>query len=426
MANDTNRDNRSAKHLTRRRLLESAGGLAALGAAPRTGHAAPTSEPVKIGIIAEAASLGGKAVINGARMAADALNTKGGVLGRPVTLVVYDDHSSAADGVRAFQRLVTQDKVAIVIGCYFSEVALALEPWSARLKMPLIISGAASNNIAEQVHKNYDRFKYTFQGWLNASFRARTVCDSARDLLAGQLHMKSAAIMSEDADWTIPLDAEYADLLPKYGIEVVDRVRFALNTSDFTPIFNKIEAKKPDVIVTGWSHAGVVPTVQWAAARVPIPTYGVNDQASSTTFWKETHGAAEGTTAQAIAGPDSAITSETVPFTRAYEKRFGALPPYTGYATYDMVFVAADAIARAGSIAADALVAALEATNQLGTMGRIQFYGRTDRFTHGLKYGLDLVSGVILQWQSDKIKTIWPTEFSDAKIAFPSFVKLPS
>lgn len=213
--------------------------------------------------------------------------------------------------------------------------------------------------------------------------------------------------------------------MPKDGLKILGQIRFALDTADFTPIFEQVEARKPDVIITGWSHAGVVPTVQWASARVPIPMYGVNDQASSDDFWKDTHGAAEGSVSQEIAGPDSAITPKTVPFTRAYTKRFGFLPPFTAYSTYDMMFVAARAIEHARSTQADAIVTALEATDQLGTMGRIRFYGRDDRFTHGLEYGIDLVPSVIVQWQKAKIKTIWPVKFADAKISFPSFVKLP-
>lgn len=193
--------------LTRRGALGAAGSLAAAATLPGRARAAPAGEPVKIGIIATFSSLQGKSIANGAEMAADALNAAGGILGRPVKLVIYDDHNSAATGANDFQRLVDQDRAVMVIGSFFSEVSLALEPWSARLKTPFIDSGGASNDIADQVHKNYDRFKYTFQGWLNASFRAQAVCDSARDILVDQLHMKSAVIMSEDADWTTPLDA---------------------------------------------------------------------------------------------------------------------------------------------------------------------------------------------------------------------------
>ena len=62
-----------------------------------------------------------------------------------IEIVDYDDHNSASDAVRAFQRAAEQDKVAAVIASYISEVVLALEPWAGRLKMPMITPGAASN-----------------------------------------------------------------------------------------------------------------------------------------------------------------------------------------------------------------------------------------------------------------------------------------
>lgn len=408
---------------TRRRLLASCGGLAISSALPATARAA--SEPIRIGVIAEMSTLPGAAIPKGAQMAVDAINAHGGVIGRPLQLIVYDDHVSATEAVKAFQRLASQDKVTAVIASFISEVALALEPWSARLKMPFMTS-AASNDISKQVHDDYDRFKYTFQPWFTSYLIAESTCDSARDLLAGKLHMKSCVIMSEDAAWTTPLDAAYLELLPKAGLEVRDQIRFSPDTTDFTPIFDQIAARKPDVIITGISHVGVVPTVQWAAQRVPIPMYGVSTQATSSDFWKDTHGAAEGASSQTCAGPDSAITPKTRPFTKAYRARYGVVPAFCGYLSHDMVYLIAEAIARTASTAPDKLVTALEATDYLGTIGRLQFYGRADRFTHAVRYGTAFVPSVMIQWQHATMKTIWPLKYATAKIAFPSFVKLPA
>ena len=57
--------------------------------------------------------------------------------------------------------------------------------------------------------------------------------------------MKTAVIMSEDAAWTTPLDKEYLACLPKVGVQVIDHIRFNPDTTDFTPIFNQIEANIP-------------------------------------------------------------------------------------------------------------------------------------------------------------------------------------
>ena len=99
--------------------------------------------------------------------------------------------------------------------------------------------------------------------------------------------------MSEDAAWTKPLDVGYEECLPKIGLKVLDHIRFSPDTTDFTPIFNKIEGAKPDVIITGISHVGVQPTVQWKNQQVPIPMFGISSQATNSTFGKDTNDAAE-------------------------------------------------------------------------------------------------------------------------------------
>jgi branched-chain amino acid transport system substrate-binding protein len=293
--------------------------------------------------------------------------------------------------------------------------------------MPFITTGAASNLISKAVHDDYDHYKYTFHGWLTSAFISQAVCDYAKDELVGPFHMKTAVIMSEDAAWTKPLDEAYIDCLPKAGLQILDHIRFNPDTSDFTPIFHQIEDKHPDVIVTGISHVGVQPTVQWHDQQVPIPMVGQSSQATTSTFWKDTNGAAEGVITDTAAAPDVALTPNTVPFATAYQNKFGVTPAYDGYASYDMVHVIAEAIARAdGSTDPDKLVTALEATDHVGTMGRIQFYGRDNIFTHALKYGPGLVTTVAIQWQDGKQMCVWPSDKAKAKIRFPDFVKLPS
>jgi branched-chain amino acid transport system substrate-binding protein len=388
---------------------------------------AQSSEPIKIGVIGEESSVAGASLTRAAVMAANDINARGGVNGRKIEVITYDDHSSAADAVRAFQRAVSQDKVVAVIGSYISEVVLALEPWSARLHMPFVTPGAASNLISKAVHDDYDHYKYTFHGWLTSAFIAQAICDYTKDMLVGPMHMKTAVILSEDAAWTTPLDASYQECLPQAGLKVLDHVRFNPDTSDFTPIFHQIEDAHPDVIITGISHVGVQPTVQWHDQQVPIAMVGQSSQATTSTFWKDTNGAAEGVITDTAAAPDVALSPATIPFAEAYIKQHGVTPAYDGYASYDMVHVIAEAIERAGGATdPDKLVTALEATDHVGTMGRIQFYGRDNQFTHALKYGPGLVTTIAVQWQSGKQICVWPSDKCKGKITFPSFVKTPS
>jgi len=394
--------------------------LAALLAAT----AAHAADPIRIGVIAENSAISGIAIPNAAQIAADEINAKGGIDGRTIEIVAYDDHNSAADAVRAFQRAVSQDHVNAVIATYTSEVALALEPWAGRLKIPTITPGAASDEISKRIHGDYEHLKYNFHGYLASTFLSDSVCDAAKELLVDALHMKTAVIMSEDAAWTAPLDAEYEKCLPKIGLKVLDHIRMSPDTTDFTPIYNGIEGKKPDVIITGISHVGVQPTVQWANQQVPMPMFGITSQGTSSTFWKDTNGATEGVVLQLVAVDTVASTPKTIPFAQAYIKKYGITPAYSGYGAYDEVYYIADAIHRAGGTDPDKMVTALEATNWEGTVGRIQFFGKDDPATHAIKYGKDYVSGLVVQWQNGKQVAVWPSSVASAKLIFPGFVKI--
>jgi branched-chain amino acid transport system substrate-binding protein len=398
-------------------------GLAALPFA--TPARAADQGPIKIGVISEQSAIVGQAILQGAQLAADDINAKGGVNGRKLEIVSYDDHASASDAVRAFQRAAQQDHVSAVVATFISEVALAIEPWVARLHVPTITPAAASDQISKQVHDKYNQFKYMFEGWFPAPILAQAVCDASHDIFAKGLHMKTAAIMSEDADWTAPLDNAMLQCLPKSGLTVVDHVRFNPDTTDFTPIYNGIEAKHPDVILTGIAHVGVQPTVQWHDQQVPMPLGGISAQATNLTFWKDTNGAANGVITQTGTVPGLAITSLTLPVADEFQKRFGHFPAFDGFTAYDAVRAFAGAIERAKSTNPDKIVAEMEKTSMEGTLGHVAFYGRQDQFTHALKYGPGFVTPVNMQWQDGKQVCIWPTDKCHNKLQFPPFVKVP-
>jgi branched-chain amino acid transport system substrate-binding protein len=399
-------------------------GSTALALGLATGAQAQSKDPIKIGVIAEAQSVAGSSIPDAAKLAADEINAAGGVDGRKIEIVSYDNHSSAVESVRAFQRAVSEDHVNAVVTSYISEVVLALEPWAGRLKTVMITPGAASDVITQNIAKDYEHQKYTFHGYLRSSALAGLVCDAAKDLLVDGLKMKSAVVMSEDAAWTTPLDEGYVDCLPKVGLKVLDHIRFSPDTTDFTPIFNKIEGLKPDVIITGISHVGTQPTAQWKSQQVPIPMFGISSQATNSTFWKETNGATEGVLYQGVSGPGVAVTKRTLPFVNAFEKRYGHTPSYCGYTAYDQVYYIAEAVKRAGSTDSDKLVDALEKTDFEGTIGRTQFLGKDDPHVHGLKTGKGFITGLMLQWQDGKQVNLWPTDVANGQLRFPPFIKL--
>src|SRR6202020_2542672 len=114
---------------------------------------------------------------------------------------------------------------------------------------------------------------------------------------------------------------------------------------------------------------------------------------------------------------------KSIPFAEGFKTKFGNYPSYAGYTAYDEVYFIADAVKRGGSTDADKLVEALEKTDWVGTIGRVEFYGKDDPFTHSIKYGKGLITGLMLQWQDGAQVAVWPPEVAQAKLKFPSFIK---
>ena len=132
---------RSKPRLRGFKFAAAAAAVAALFVSPAL---AQSSDNIKIGVISEAQAVAGSSIPLGAQLAADEINAAGGVNGKKIQIISYDNHSSAAESVRAFQRAANEDHVNAVIASYISEVVLALEPWAGRLKTVMVTPGAAS------------------------------------------------------------------------------------------------------------------------------------------------------------------------------------------------------------------------------------------------------------------------------------------
>ena len=117
------------------------------------------------------------------------------------------------------------------------------------------------------------------------------------------------------------------------------------------------------------------------------------------------------------------MTPKTLPFVKAYEKRYNITPAYCGYTTYDEVYFIADAIKRAGGTDPDKIVDELEKTSYVGTIGKVEFYGRDSEFTHAIKVSPEYIGGMLVQWQGGKQVTVWPNDIANAKIKFPGYIK---
>ena len=250
------------------------------------------------------------------------------------------------------------------------------------------------------------------------------MCDAAKDLLVDGMKMKTAVIMSEDAAWTKPLDAGYEECLPKAGLKVLDHIRFSPDTTDFTPIFNNLEGKKPDVIVTGISHVGVQPTVQWKNQQVPIPMFGISAQALSPTFWARhqrlggRHSVAGGRNLHHRGDAEDQDVRRGLQGQVRYRIRpIPATPPMT---------MSTSSPTRSSAPARPIRTRWSPSSRRPTTSAPSAACSSTDATTSSptaSNTDPDNVSGMIFQWQDGKQVTVWPAKIADGKMKYPSFAR---
>jgi len=141
-----------------------------------------SSETIKIGILADLDALNGHSMWQGAVLAAEQLNAKGGILGKKVEVVGEDNDGESVEDINvittALNRLISLHNVDFIIGFAPSQVALAVQDIVANNKIIFIATTGGSDEITQRVLDDYDKCKYYFQiGW-NASAMFKGMTDS--------------------------------------------------------------------------------------------------------------------------------------------------------------------------------------------------------------------------------------------------------
>src|SRR6266705_111022 len=113
-----------------------------------TGAAA--QETIKIGVIQPltgAFAASGNYVANGARIAADEINAKGGVLGKRIELVIEDNKSNPTEAAAVAEKLIVRDKVPVMMGAWGSGFTLAVMPKLIEYKVPMVVETSSAGKI---------------------------------------------------------------------------------------------------------------------------------------------------------------------------------------------------------------------------------------------------------------------------------------
>lgn len=320
------------------------------------------AEPIKIGVpvgLSGANSVVAPSVVQSAQLAVEEINAKGGVLGRQLALEVADDASGAAGAQKAFDSLVFQKKVDVLISMETSAARNAALPIVARGKVPYIYTSFYEG-------KSCSPFMYV-NAWVPEQQVPPIV-----DYFNKEKGAKKFFLIGSDYAFGRGMLAFTKAYIEKTGGKVVGEEYLPMDGSDWTSVISKLKSAAPDALIT--STAGGAPNVtltkQLRAAGVALP-YGNLAVDEGTAKGMGTDAEGIYLSASYVTGIDSAANKS---FLAAMQTKFGAelkTPNDLSVPEYEAVYAFKAAAEKAGSTEQAKVLKALGEVSVEGPRGKI-------------------------------------------------------
>jgi branched-chain amino acid transport system substrate-binding protein len=223
-------------------------GLTACGSRPSEKAAAPTTKPLVIGVslplTGDFSQPGGEAR-RGYEVWASEINKAGGLLGRQVQLKIVDDASSQDTVVTDYTKLITQDKVDLLLGTFSSLLNFAASAVAEKNNMVFVEPAGGAPNMFTRGFKGL-----FFAQPATAPHQADVFVDWIKSLPADQ-RPKTAAYPTQDDPFAKPVIASMQKQLEAAGVQTVYSSTYPADTTNFQSIASQMAGKKPDLIAQG-------------------------------------------------------------------------------------------------------------------------------------------------------------------------------
>lgn len=321
---------------------------------------APTGDPIKVGAIlpisGQYAPMGGP-MNNAALLVQDTINAAGGVAGRPLQFVIYDDEANQAKSLQLTDKLINQDKVMALIGPIPTANAQADTEVAEKAKVPMLYTNP------------------TLSIWQGKTYIFQINHDDAKQAEAlltyveKTLQKKSIAIL-HDANPYGSLGAEVAaTAAKKHGITVTADEKYAGTDTDVTPQLTKIKNSGAEALVL-WGVPPVpsIATKQLRQLGSNIPVLG-SDAMFSPAFISLAGDASDGVYSVTSLNTDSPNAVQAK-FVAPYKEKFGSVPTVHAAFVWDATYLLKAAIEKNGKTDADSIVQGLLSNPSfVGAMG---------------------------------------------------------
>lgn len=347
------------------KMLVVSGAIAGLVGLAMPAHA-QNAAPIKVGVLMPSKTLMGKQNIEAAELAAEIINSKGGVNGRKLQLVVYDDANSPVEAVSTAQRLIDQDRVKMIIGQISSTAALAVlrvAQSEGVIYMPIVpkhvdLTKSGYSKVF-QMNSSVEDETRVFNTMLRDTLKTGKIAYLGENSDAGRLYLETTKSAFKDR--------------PQQGIAHVGLYDF--KQSDFNNLATDAKGSGADTLITGGAfveqYANVIRTALELGYKpkniVVLP--GFLNRNVITLAGKM----AEGVTSVDIYVPgfDNPINRE---FVAAFEKKYGRQPEKQEALAYEAITILAGAIQKAGTADdTDKIAAAIRDNTWATPRGDVRF-----------------------------------------------------
>jgi branched-chain amino acid transport system substrate-binding protein len=210
--------------------------LAALAAA----MPAFAQEPIKIGVtqpLTGAFAASGNYVAQGAKLAEEAINASGGVLGRKIQLVIEDNKSNPTEAVATAEKLIAKDKVPVMMGAWSSTLTLAVMPKLMEYQVPMLVETSSSGKITTSGNP------YIFRISPTSEMEAKAFATYVKPL-----GIKKADFLATNNDFGLGASKEFADMAKANGVQVGVVETMDPKATDFSAQLAKIKASGGDTL----------------------------------------------------------------------------------------------------------------------------------------------------------------------------------
>lgn len=304
---------------------------------------APAGEPIKIGlttVLTGDRSLEGEYATNGAKIIQQEINDAGGVLGRPIEIVIEDALGTDVGAVNAYKKLADDEDIVAIIGSDSSNDNMAISPDALKAKI-LTTAQGSSPKLRDMCNNDNP---YLFQ------LRAcdQTLCAALIRYAVEEAGCKKFAVMHDTETSSSDQARLFTEALAQYGIEPEIVVSFTTGTKDFTSHIVQVQEKGVDAIIGAcFQNEAAILVQQIRAMGIEVPIFGSNAFADPVTL--RLAGEAMNGTYCASAWVPTTVSVKGAALAKKYKELYNEDCGKAAAQVYDHVSIICEAITRAGT-----------------------------------------------------------------------------